>query len=347
MYRSTLSFLLAAGLMVPTSVSPCGFHNYAPQPTLVDRLLGSDEIVLARSTPNNPFRYEAYEALEGRLGSSEIPLLVDSSTRRRLALDADAGVLFARDGAYGPWQRLAYVDAAMAPILRTVMARLPSWEIGDEIDRLQYFSTLIEHPDDSIHKLALRELDQADYSVLRNLDVTIEPRRLRARLNQPNDAEYKAIRILLLGLSGDTQLRDGLEKGVEYSVRSEGAYLGAYATALIELAGPDAVESLAANYLTNQEISLFARELLIEAMALHGGTDDLDLETSILQAINSALWIEPGLAGAAARQFGSRGNWSLKDVVQVLLEEGTVLDMADKQDVAQYVALAQESIAQH
>jgi len=346
MYRSTLSFLLAAGLMVPTSVSPCGFHNYAPQPTLVDRLLGSDEIVLARSTPNNPFRYEAYEALEGHLGSSEIPLLVDSSTRRRLALDADAAVLFARDGAYGPWQRLAYVDAAMAPVLRTVMARLPSWEIGDEIDRLQYFSTLLGHPDDRIHKLALRELDQADYSILRNLDLTIEPRRLQARLNQPNDTEYKAIRILLLGLSGDIQLRDRLEKGVEDSVKSEGAYLGAYATALIELVGPDAVESLAANYLTNWEVSFFARELLIEAIALHGGTDDLDLETSILQAINSALWIEPGLAGAAARQFGSRGNWSLKDVVQVLLEEGTVLDEVDKQAVSQYVTFARESAAQ-
>lgn len=346
MNRTTLTFLLAACLMVPTSVSPCGFHNYAPQPTLVDRLLGSDEIVLARSAANNPFRYEAYEALEGRLGSSEIPLLVDSLTRRRFALDARAAVLLARDGTYGPWQRLAYVDAAMAPVLRTVMARLHSWEFGDEIDRFRYFATLIGHPDDRIHRLALRELDQADYSILRDLDLTIEPKRLQVRLNQPNEAEFKAIRVLLLGLSDDVQLRDWLEKGVEDSVKSGGAYLGAYATALIELVGPEAVVNLAANYLTKRDISRLTRELLIEAIALHGGTDDLDLEASILQAINSTLWIDPGLAGAAARQFGARGNWSIKDVVQDLLEEGTVLDAVDKQDVFQYVALARASTAQ-
>ena len=346
MYRTTLSFLLTAALVVPTAVSPCGFHNYTPQPTLVDRLLGSDEIVLARFAPNNPFRFEAYEALEGSLGSSEIPFLVDSTTRRRFALDADAAVLFARDGAYGPWQRLAYVDAAMAPVLRTVMARLPAWEFGDEIDRFRYFATLVGHPDDRIHKLALRELDQADYSILRDLDLTIEPGRLLTRFNDPNETDFRAIRILLLGLSGDIQLRDGLEKGVEDSVRFGGASLGAYATALIELAGPDAVTTLAADYLTNQDLSLLARELLIEAIALHGGTDDLDMEASIFEAINGALWIDPRLAGGAARQFGSRENWTFQDVVQALLEEGTVLDVADKQVVSQYVAFAREATNQ-
>jgi len=346
MYRTSLSLILAIGLMVPTASSPCGFHNYAPQPTLVDRLLGSDDIVLARPAPDNPFRYKAFEALEGSLGSSELPFLVDSSTRRRLALDPDAAVLFARDGSYGPWLRLAYVDAPMAPVLRTVMARLPSWAIGDDADRFGYFSTLLGHPDDRIHKLALRELDQADYSILRNLDLSIEPRRLQAGLNLPNEAEFKAIRILLLGLSDDIKLREQLENGIQYSVRSEGVHLGAYATALIELVGTDAITNLAANYLTNQGYSLLARELLIEAIALHGGTEDRDLEASILQAINSTLWIDPGLAGAAARQFGARGNWLLKDVMQALPEEGTVLDMADNQDVAQYLALARETTAQ-
>jgi len=346
MYRTTLSFVLAIGLVVPTSVIPCGFHNYAPQPTLVDRLLGSDEIVLARSAPNNPFRFEAYEALEGSLGSSEIPFLVDSSTRRRFAKDSDAAVLFARDGAYGPWERLAFVDSAMAPVLSHVMERLPAWEVGDDIERFTYFASLVGHSDDRIHLLALRELDQADYSILRYLDLTVDSRRLLPRLNELNESEFKAIRILLLGLSDDIQLRDRLEKGVENSVRSEGVYLGAYATALIELVGPDAVTNIAASYLTNPELSLFARELLIEAIALHGGSEDKDIDAAILQALNSTLWIEPGLAGAAARQFGSRGNWSLQAVLQTLLEEGSILELADKQVASQYLTFAREAATQ-
>ena len=54
MFKSTLSSLLT-GLMVATAASPCGFHNYAPQPTLVDRLLGSDEIVLAHGSGDISF----------------------------------------------------------------------------------------------------------------------------------------------------------------------------------------------------------------------------------------------------------------------------------------------------
>ena len=100
MYKTVLSFFLVGGLVLPSLGSACGFHNYAPQPTLVDRLLGSDEIVLARSAPNNPFKFKAYQALEGGLGSSEIPFLVDSITRRRFAMDANTAVLFARAGAY-------------------------------------------------------------------------------------------------------------------------------------------------------------------------------------------------------------------------------------------------------
>ncbi|PYG28886.1 hypothetical protein C8N36_110109 [Pelagimonas varians] len=345
MVRAVISVIVAVGLMLASSANACGFHNYTPQPTLVDRLLASDEIVLARNASNNPFRYEAYEALEGNLGSPELPFLVDSTTRHRFAIDANSAVLFARDGAYGPWQRLAYVDAALAPVLMAIMAKLPVWESGDTLDRVRFFATLLAHPDERIHKIALRELDQADYGVLRSLDLAIDPVRLMSQFNAFNESEFRAIRILLLGLSDDAQLRKRLEAGVDSNVEYEGVFLGAYATAMIELVGPEAVGLIASRYLTNPEVSLLARELLIEAMALHGATDDSALESSVLQAINSTLWLEPRLAGAAARQFGARANWSLQPVLQTLLAEGTVLGTQDRQDVAQYVAYAHDAEA--
>lgn len=343
MNKIPLSLILAVGLMAATAAVPCGFHNYAPQPTMVDRLLSSDDIVLARSTPSNPFRFEVVEALEGSFTTPEIPFLVDSSTRRRFALDAGAAVLFARDGAYGPWVRLAYVDAAMAQVLDTVMERLPSWELEGDNDRFQYFASLMGHPDDRIQSLALRELDQADYRVLRNLDLRIDPGRIRTHLNLPTETDLKAIRILLLGLSGDIQLRTQLVNGVQYSVTSEGKYLGAYTTALIELVGPEAVTELAANYLTNREISIFARELMIEALALNRGTDNNGLDEAIFGAIHSALWVDPELAGGVARQFGAIGDWSLQAVLQASLDDGTVIDEANRQDVVRYLARALEA----
>ena len=94
---------LAASVVVTALAAPsfaCAFHGYAPKPTLVDRLLGSEHVVLARQDLESPFRYAAVEALEGSVDTVEIPLLVDTATRNRFAIDDDATVLFARDGAY-------------------------------------------------------------------------------------------------------------------------------------------------------------------------------------------------------------------------------------------------------
>jgi hypothetical protein len=225
------------------------------------------------------------------------------------------------------------------------MEQLPAWEFGEETNRFKYFATLIGHPDNRIHQLALRELDQADYSVLRTLDIPVDTDRLLDRIHEPNDADVKAIRILLMGLSGDQQLRSRLESGVQVGVGIESPYLGAYATALIELVGPDAITFLAATYLTEPGISLFAKELLIEAIAIQAATPDAKLQSSIFRAFNSMLWLEPRLTGAAARQFGARGNWSLQPALQVLLAEGSILDASNKKDVSQYIAFAEEVAA--
>ena len=97
----------------------CGFHTYAPQPTMVDRLLNSDHIVFARPDPENPFRFKVTEAFEGPMADVELPHLVDSAARRRFAADPEAQSLFARDGAYGPWLRIVYVGGEMKSVLPT------------------------------------------------------------------------------------------------------------------------------------------------------------------------------------------------------------------------------------
>ena len=275
------------------------------------------------------------------LNTVEIPFLVDSNTRIRFALKPDAAVLFARDGTYGPWQRIVFVDAAMATILNTVMTRLADWQRGEDFERFSYFATLLGHPDDRIHKMVLRELDQADYSILRRLDLKVDADRLLARLNDPFEANYKAIRILLLGLSGDALQQDILKKGIEQSVSSEGRHLGAFATASIELGGAQEVESITSTYLTDRDLSIFARELLIEAMSLHVHSAEQTVQTAVSDAIESALWFDASLGGPVARQFGARGNWSFAPALQALLEEGKLYSVSERQDVVQYLAIAE------
>ncbi len=313
---------------------------------MVDRLLSSEHIVLARPRADNPFRYEAIQALEGSLESVEIPQLVDSATRRRLASDPEAQVLFARDGSYGPWRRVALIDGELSPVVDHVMRKLPEWELGGDADRLGYFATLLNSPDIRIQSLALRELDQADYGLLRALPLEIEPERILSRLNLLHEYDLSPIRILLLGLSQQPEILGLLEAGVARHTRSTGTLLGAYATAMIELGGPDAIDHLASTYLSDRSILDANRELIAEAMALHSLNGNPETRVAARAAISSSVKMNPELAPTVARQFGIRNDWTQADVLSEVLQQNVLTSPSDILLVSQYVALAHQDASQ-
>ncbi|MES0824819.1 hypothetical protein [Ruegeria sp. SCP11] len=215
----------------------CGFHNYTPQPTLVDRLIESEHVVLARQHPDNPFRYKVAKALEGSAEGVELPYLVDSVSRRRLKTDPNARVLFAREGAYGPWLRVALVDDDMRPVLNAVVTHLLEWKQGEDLSRFQTFAAYLNHPDDSVRMVALRELDRADYGFLVSGTLQIDTARILSEFNNPAQRNLRAIRILLLGLGGGEGVHEQLVAGLYRVAQFESNLTGAYATALIEMGG--------------------------------------------------------------------------------------------------------------
>ena len=269
-------------------------------------MLASDHVVLARPDLANPFRYTVVERLAGSGTFQEIPYLVDSRSRRRLASDAGTSVLFARDAADGSWNRAVFVDSAMEPVVRHVMKSLPDWSQPSATPRIEFFAELADHPNATIHQMALRELDLAPYDLLRKLPIAIDPARLMRPLNDPTQQQLKPIRILLLGLSEDESVPGVFAAGLDNQVRVDGSTLGAYATALIELEGVQAVNTMIAPYLTDSGLSLLAREVLIQAMGMHADTDDAALHAAIVSSVRVALEHEPSLVGAVVRNFGWR-----------------------------------------
>jgi hypothetical protein len=342
MRRLTLLASAVAALGLASPATPCAFHNYAPAESLVNRLLATDHIVLARSDPANPFRYAAVAAVEGPLDGVEIPFLVDSSTRRRLALNPGDTVLFIRDEGYGAWTRLAYLDAGMRPVFDHVAARLSEWERGADQDRFAMFAGLIDHPDATVADVALREIDQADYSILRGLPVTVAVEPTIAALHDPAQINLRPIRILLLGLSGDPQAERFLRQAFDRALGFNGTVLGAYATALIELGGAEAAERIAREVLRDPDLPVESRELVVEAFAVHSQSGAAETGQATRAAIDSVLAEAPELAGAVARQFGMRGDFSQHERLAGLMNERRVTAIADMLAVGQYVMFAQE-----
>lgn len=327
--------------LTATAARPCAFHTYAPQPTMIDRLLNSEHIVLARAAADNPFRYQAVRALSGNVDHVEIPQLLDATTGRKLAENAEAYVLFARDGAYGPWERLAFVDSAMASVLGDVNARLPEWQLGDYADRFSFFASVVDHPDARIHQLALQELDQASYPVLRNLDLDPDVARISRNLQLVSEADLRPIRILLLGLSGASDIAPYLAAGVQASVRSSGTSLGPFATAYVEAAGPSAAFDLINRYLTDASLPTDSRESIVEALAIHLTGGALQSDQTVTGKLGAMVSADPSLAPSIARQFGARRNWSQQHVLKAILKT-RVLSLSDTIVVSHYIALAGE-----
>lgn len=336
----TLSTLLAA--TQATQAVACAFHNYAPGNSLVDRLLASDHIVLARPDPEDPGAYRAVRALEGGIADVMIPEPLDPETRTRLLANPGDSVLFARDEAYGPWMRLAYLDPAFGAVIDEVMVRLPQWELGDDLGRFAMFAPLVDHPDPELAASALREVDQADYSVLRQLPLPRDVGPALAQIDLPDEAELRPIRILLLGLSGDPRAEAYLRPAFERALRAEGAVLGAYATALIELGGPDTAANMAREVLLDARLPVETRELVVEAFALHSQSGDAERGAAARAAIEAALAAAPELAGPVARQFGMRGDFRLSAPLADLMNARQVTTVTDMLAVGQYVMFARD-----
>ncbi|SLN27043.1 hypothetical protein TRL7639_00998 [Falsiruegeria litorea R37] len=342
MFRRSVS-LAAVSALFASQAWACAFHGYNPQITFVERLLGSEHIVLARPSEARPFRYSDIEVLEGTADYVDIPHLVDSIARRRLAANPDDHILFARDGAYGPWQRIAYVNPAMQDVLDVVMAELPEWEMGADEERFAYFASLLNHPDKEVHALALRELDLADYSILRQLVLDVDPQRLISRLGLQSETDLRPIRVLLLGLSGARIDQAFFENGVAKSSDYSGGMLGALAMAMVEHGGSEAALRLVNDHLLGRDLSQDSREQLVEVLAIHGTVGDEKMRETVQAALGQALRQDPGLVAMAARQLGARWDWSQSELVSELMRSGKIKSPLDMLVATQYVALAQES----
>lgn len=335
--------LATAATLTASPAIPCAFHGYSPKATMVERLLGSDHIVLARPTLAQPFRYADIDVLEGDTNFIEIPHLVDSFTRRRLTANPDDRVLFARDGSYGPWERVAYVNDDMDQVLQVVLKELQTWQMGGDPERFAYFASLLDHQNYDVHMLALRELDLADYGELRKITPNVSSERIMSRLNSRSETELKPIRILLMGLLQEGVDLNFFDNGLRNASEYSGGLIGAYSTAMIEYGGPEAVERVIQHHLMHADATPMVREMLIEALAIHSSTGNKETRAAIQSELAAALKKTPELAPMVARQFGTRWNWSQSEQISELMRSGQITSPLDMLVLSQYVAMAKES----
>jgi hypothetical protein len=338
-----LALLAAALALAAGPAAACLVCIALPERTLADQVIEAEAVVLARPDPARPFAFAPVAALKGDAAGPAIPGLVDSATRRRLAADPEAAVLFARDA--DGWTRLADATPDLRATVETILAAASAWDAeADHAARFAFFAERHDHPDAGVRALALAEISRAPYALIRTMTPRLGRAELARLMRDPKMADWAPIHILFLGLSTDPEDHAFVRRAFDAASRRGGAHLAAWATALAEIDGPPAIDRLRALYFETPGRSPEDLRGVVTAFATLADGGDPALRPGIDAAFRGLAAGPPALAGEAARQLTWAQDWSQARTFADLLAAGAVSDPAAEFAVALYLEAAREAL---
>ena len=350
-WRVTTNLLMRFGLgmlflqLITVVAFACSFHIALPELSIGDRVIESSNVILARENPDKPFSFHPVDSLKGETSNPDIPLLVDSATRRLLKLNQGDAVLISRSSASGEWRRLAYVREQDRTAFENMVAASNAWQSEKgELDRFKFFAALHDHPQSSVRKITLTELDKTAYRHLRKMQVRLSAREIHDKLFDRYELPWIPIRILMLGILGSQESRSLIEKAIQ-NIEDSGfeSNIGAWATAYIEVDGAEAIERLTQRILLNKTSPNKSVESVLTAIAVQGSQGDPSLKTAIDSSLEKTLDALPERAALIAGIFGAQQDYSQSAPLLKVMNSGALRTPHDLLIVVSYLSLAQKS----
>lgn len=337
-----LSISIAVFWAASSPAHSCAFDMVKPERTIIDWIVGSKRLVLARPYDDNPFTFAETQVLIGDDDGPPIDHLVDSVSRRKLAATPSDAVLFTHTFD-GGWRRIAYVDDNFRNTVETAVAHRLSWQNNMPQSRLDFIVALQDSPLRTDKAVVIGELDKVPYEQLRKLDIRISDEELLKNLWTRSGYPYQAIRALLLGLAGTPSARAEIHDYINRAADSGGANnLGAFAAAFVEIEGTSGVEHLANTILHDPTQPLNRLEQIVMAMSVHYGIAGPHLKAAIQDALDVLVSQRSEAGAIVARQFSLRSDWSQTAVLEPLIRKRAVA-LGDLLTISVYVARANEA----
>ena len=312
-----------------------------PQSTVADKLLRAEVVVLARENAKKPFSYVAVEVLKGALDDPQIDLFLDSSTRRRLAVDPDRSVVLVLSGP-STWRALGYASPRYEAVVREILSRASLWrERAGQVNRATYFMPYLTDEEGSIRELAYLEVGQASYDTIRKADRFVPADQLRAFLTDPQYLEWRALYILLLGVNANSDEKQVIRASIASCAKFDLTLnLSAWATALIEIDGEEAVDWVETMYLGAPDRDPDAVLEVVKALSVHGARERSELRRRIAESYGVLIEAHPSLAGWVARDLTAWNDWRFAEALNDLRGSRLEMDGATAYAIDFYVRRA-------
>lgn len=287
--------VLAWALTVIPAANACQICVPYPTKSTADYVLESETVLLAREDPAKPYTFAAVEVLKGdpRLKAHEIDLLLDTTTRSRLARLTEQAVILTRRDAMAEWRRVGMANESFEPVLRHILASANEWE-RDPKKRIDYFAGLLGEDDTQCRSLAHLEVARAPYSEIKKLGNALTREELYAFLKNFRYREWHSLYLLFLGLSEVEEDRDYISK----RLRNAAAFglndqLGALATAHMEMVGLNAVDFLEEAYLVDESRSQEELRGVLMALSVQGTHGGMAFRDRIVDSYGVVLRAHP------------------------------------------------------
>ncbi|MGB1129843.1 MAG: hypothetical protein ACPG4K_07320 [Haloferula sp.] len=286
-----------------------------PVDSLADHILSSKALCLAREDPDRPFILKPVRHLISDEDAPEIDLFLDSSTRRKLMLAPDKSVLCGLfDSTDGPeWRRLAIHHDEVAPVVKTIINQAEHWR-SNPAERSAYFATYLGHDHPTLSDLAHLEVARAPYTQIREHAKLLDRDEIVAFLADFRRLEWHPLYILFLAQSDDPRDHERIRDSIATSAELHSTLLtAAWATALIEIDGPEAIQWLGDQYTSGR--SPEETRCIFDAMAVQGTSGSPEMRAAIIPVFRSLLVQSPALAPSIA---GTLSEWESDQLVAEL-----------------------------
>ena len=337
---AALVAVLVTALALPASPArACTICSTGAELTPAQRLINADQVVLLAPQPRG---WQTRALIKGEPGS---PLPADAlppppATATRDTADTAPPWLAARDRYSGQWTLYGPVGADHAAVLARAASAQRTAEMGidDWIERARFYAPYLEHAEPLLAELAYGEIARAPYAAMRHLRGSVEAAQLARWLDDPALAARAPLYTLLLGIVGDAQTAQRVERALVEARRTRvPADQSALICALIELRGSAALSMIERQYLTDRNGDPAQARSALLALSVQGQADGVLPRAEVIAAYRRLIARRHPLAGLAAADLAAWQAWDVTPAYVALLNSGAALHPVSRVAIVSYL----------
>ena len=319
-----------------------------PETTHADHLIDSEVVVAARENPDKPFSFRVVDVLKGELDNTDINLFLNTSARRKLAVNAKHVVILVRADSDAEWRQVSYATTEYQAIVRTILSYAAEWQEpnGNE-KRGEFFSGYLLDPNRSIREQAYLEVGRLPYAQIKAASGIVPREQIRSFLADVRLVEWHSLYILMLGQSrypdDRTYIKRHLEVAAKYHSETN---LSAWVTAYVE-SNPDiAIDFIESTYFRDPDRTVAELTGVLEAMfvlaSVDGGVQSqpAGFRYRLVESYEVLLDFHPDMAGGVVKNLTIWQRSALVDRLKEILEQKLISEPASEFATKYYLSRA-------